>query len=81
MKKSSIIFLIFLVFAIFIPFISKPFAEHKPTVAVVLKNIDSQYWQVVNKGLELGFRDFTLVGEVHDPLYEAIEEQSALSTY
>lgn len=57
---------------------SKPFAEHKPTVAVVLKNIDSQYWQIVKKGLEKGFRDFNLVGEVHAPLNETIEEQSAL---
>ncbi|MGM0874697.1 MAG: hypothetical protein ACQEWV_07795 [Bacillota bacterium] len=65
MKKGLIVFCtIFAFSAVLIGFISKPFANEKPKVVVFLKGEDSQYWQILKTGVEKGFRDFGVDGQV-----------------
>ncbi|MFC0560339.1 substrate-binding domain-containing protein [Halalkalibacter alkalisediminis] len=79
MKKKSIIsFIGILLFAILIGFLSKSFAEEKPKVVFVLKDLNSQYWEIVKAGAEKGFRDFALDGRVVAPIIGTAEEQSEL---
>lgn len=61
--------------AIIIGFISKSLAEEKPRVTIVLKDMNSQYWEIVKAGAEKGFRDFNVNGKVVAPLEGTTEEQ------
>ncbi|WP_332696090.1 sugar ABC transporter substrate-binding protein [Halalkalibacter lacteus] len=74
-KKSFVLISIFVLFTIVIGFISKPFAEEKPKVAIVLKDLNSQYWEIVKEGAEKGFRDFSMDGQVLAPIEGTAEEQ------
>ncbi|HWO96149.1 MAG TPA: sugar ABC transporter substrate-binding protein [Bacillus sp. (in: firmicutes)] len=65
LKKSLLVLLIIFAFsAILLGFISKPFADEKPKVVVVLKELNTQYWQIIKAGAEEGFRDFGIDGKV-----------------
>jgi ribose transport system substrate-binding protein len=50
------------------------FDTEKPTVVVVLKDLDTQYFEIVKAGAEKGFRDFGLNGTVVAPSYESEED-------
>jgi ribose transport system substrate-binding protein len=79
LKKGRIVFLIGAVISvIIIVFISKSFADEKPKVVVVLKSLDSQYWEIVKAGAEKGFKDFGLDGKVIAPGDGSAEEQIKL---
>lgn len=79
MKKGKLIFLIIAVFSvIIIGFISKTFADEKPKVTVVLKDSDTQYWEIVKAGAEKAFKDFGIDGKVIAPAYDSIKEQGKL---
>ncbi|MFC0472083.1 sugar ABC transporter substrate-binding protein [Halalkalibacter kiskunsagensis] len=79
MKKKSLILLSILVtLTVAIGYISKSFAEEKPKVAVVLKDLNSQYWEIVKAGAEKGFRDFGMDGQVLAPVEGTAEEQGEI---
>ncbi|MBZ5751232.1 sugar ABC transporter substrate-binding protein [Metabacillus rhizolycopersici] len=67
MKKGKIPFLI--VVSIFVVviiggFIAKSLMGEKPRVVVVLRTLDHEYWETIKAGVEKGFRDFGIDGEV-----------------
>ena len=59
-------------------FISVTFAVKKPTVVVVLKKGDSQYWEIMKAGMEKGFKDFGIDGKVIVPNDSTTKKQSQL---
>ncbi|WP_332695976.1 sugar ABC transporter substrate-binding protein [Halalkalibacter lacteus] len=74
-KRSIFLLIIIIVFStILIGFISKSFVSKKPTVVVVLKDLHTQYWEIVKAGAEKGFRDFGIDGKVMAPSYESEED-------
>jgi ribose transport system substrate-binding protein len=76
-KKGKVIFLVvFVISVIIIGFISKSFADEKPKVVVVLKDLNSQYWEIVNAGIEKGFKDFGINGKVIAPREEQSKSRS-----
>lgn len=79
LKKGKNLFIIFTVISvIIIGFISKSFADEKPKVVIVLKDLDTQYWEIVKAGAEKGFRDFGIDGKVIAPSIESAKEQRKL---
>ncbi|MBO1515407.1 sugar ABC transporter substrate-binding protein [Metabacillus bambusae] len=79
LKKSKLLLLIVFVFsAIIIGFITKSFADEKPKVVVVLKDLNSQYWEIVNAGVNKGFQDFGMDGKVLAPRVGTVEEQNEI---
>lgn len=79
LKKGKLIFLFSLIIAVFIFFIfSKSFADDKPKVVVVLKSLDSQYWEIIKAGAETAFSDFDIDGKVLAPEDGSSEGQSKL---
>jgi ribose transport system substrate-binding protein len=48
-------------------YLSVSFADKKPTVVVVLKVADSEYWKIMKAGIEKGFKDFGINGKVMEP--------------
>lgn len=73
--KSSFVFLLCIVVfsAIIIFFITKKMEDPKPKIVVVLKDLDTQYWEIVKAGAEKGFQDFGIDGEVIAPSTESEE--------
>lgn len=59
-------------------FISITLADKKPTVVVVLKASDSQYWKIMKAGIEKGFKDFGIDGKVMIPSEATPQEQVEL---
>lgn len=59
-------------------FISVSVADKKPTVVVVLKEGDSQYWRIMKAGVEKGFKDFDIDGKVIVPSEPTPQEQVEL---
>ncbi len=49
--------------------------DEKPTVVVVLKDLDSEYWRIVEAGLRKGFEDFDIEGEIIAPTNLSFLEQ------
>jgi ribose transport system substrate-binding protein len=79
MKKRWIFIICTIVFsALLIGVISIAFANEKPKVVVVLKDLNSQYWEIVKAGAEKGFLDFEVEGEVVAPIHGSGEEQQEL---
>nr|WP_275980421.1 sugar ABC transporter substrate-binding protein [Halalkalibacter alkaliphilus] len=64
--------------ALSIGYLAKTFAKEKPAVVVVLKDLNSQYWEIVKAGAEKGFRDFGVSGKVLATANGWGEEQSEL---
>ncbi|WP_342048103.1 sugar ABC transporter substrate-binding protein [Bacillus sp. OTU530] len=50
-------------------------AEDKPKVVVVLKDFNSEYWEITKAGVEKGFRDFDVDGKVIAPKDGTVESQ------
>lgn len=76
LKKGKIIILIGVVISVIIlSFITKSFAVDRPNVVVVLKEVETQYWQIIKAGTEKGFRDFGIKGKVIAPRENSAEEQ------
>ncbi|MGM0874675.1 MAG: sugar ABC transporter substrate-binding protein [Bacillota bacterium] len=72
MKKIFIFLLIIAAFSvILIVFITKTLEDENPKVVVVLKDLDTQYWEIVKAGAEKGFRDFGIDGKVIAPSYKS----------
>lgn len=63
---------------VIIGFISRTIAEEKPKVVMILKGLDTQYWQIVRAGAEKGFKDFGIDGKVIAPHDGSADEQRKL---
>jgi ribose transport system substrate-binding protein len=59
-------------------FISVSFADKKPTVVVVLKEGNTEYWRIMKAGIEKGFKDFDIDGKVMVPSESTAQEQADL---
>lgn len=59
-------------------FISVSFADKKPTVVVVLKEGNTEYWRIMKAGIEKGFKDFDIDGKVMVPTDSTAQEQADL---
>lgn len=75
-KGLKVLLIIFVISTILIGFIFKP--DEKPKVVVVLKELDTEYWQFVRVGVERGFREFNIDGEVIAPRFGSAKLQNAL---
>ncbi|OIJ22273.1 hypothetical protein BKP45_06420 [Anaerobacillus alkalidiazotrophicus] len=75
--RSRILFLIF-IFTIVTIIVFNQFVDEKTRVVVVLKDLDTEYWNIVKAGAEKGFRDFGIKGKVVAPRYEDVENQKEL---
>jgi ribose transport system substrate-binding protein len=74
--KKSFLFLLVIVAlsALFLFFITKKLEDAKPEVVVVLKELDTQYWKIVEAGAKKGFRDFGIDGKVIAPSSKSAQE-------
>jgi ribose transport system substrate-binding protein len=56
--------------------------EERPKMVVVLKDLDSEYWKVVQAGAEKAFHDFHVDGEIVAPqsLYSVSDQNSLLKS-
>jgi len=78
-KNGKLVFIVGAVISvIIISFISRSFADERPKVVIVLKNMDTQYWEIVKAGAEKAFSDFGIDGKVLAPLDGSTREQSRL---
>lgn len=67
-KKGKFIFVIGAVISVMIlGYMSVSYADKKPTVVVVLKVADSEYWKIMKTGIEKGFEDFGINGKIMEP--------------
>jgi ribose transport system substrate-binding protein len=67
-KKGKFILVIGAVISVMIlGYMSVSYADKKPTVVVVLKVADSEYWKIMKAGIEKGFKDFGINGKVMEP--------------
>jgi ribose transport system substrate-binding protein len=64
--------------AMVLSFISVSFADKKPTVVVVLKEGNTEYWRIMKAGIEKGFKDFDIDGKVMVPTDSTAQEQADL---
>ncbi|WP_160723673.1 sugar ABC transporter substrate-binding protein [Bacillus sp. USDA818B3_A] len=68
MKKKRLILLVSVVLICgFIDYFYEVFAAEKPTVAVVLKESESEYWKIMASGFEKGFKNFGVNGKIYAP--------------
>ncbi|MDR4950325.1 sugar ABC transporter substrate-binding protein [Neobacillus cucumis] len=68
MKKNLLFLLWFLVFSsILLCFKVKSYEDAKPKVVVVLKDLNTEYWEIVKAGADKGFQDFGINGQVVAP--------------
>jgi ribose transport system substrate-binding protein len=77
-KRPIIILILFTFFAVLLGVIVKPFQDDRPKVIVVLKDLNTDYWQLVKEGVEKGFRDFDINGKVIAPNEGSAEKQGDL---
>jgi ribose transport system substrate-binding protein len=79
LKKGKIYLVIGAVISVLVlSFISISFADKKPTVVVVLKEGNSEYWKIMKAGIEKGFKDFDIDGKVMVPSLSTAQEQADL---
>lgn len=77
LKNLSFYLLIILTVSLFlIVYISKTLSAEKPNVTVVLKGLNSDYWELMAAGARKGFEDFGINGKVIAPSDgSTVEEQ------
>jgi ribose transport system substrate-binding protein len=79
LKKGKVMLVMGAVISVMVlGFISISFADKKPTVVVVLKAADSEYWKIMKAGIEKGFKDFGIDGKVMVPSEATPQEQVEL---
>jgi ribose transport system substrate-binding protein len=66
-KWKTILVMGAVISVIVLGFLSVTLANKKPTVVVVLKAMDSEYWKIMKAGIEKGFKDFGINGKVLVP--------------
>lgn len=66
MKKKWLILIVGLVFLVcIVGLVFKVYAQDQPTIDVVLKNSNSQYWDIMSAGIVKGFHDFHAEGKIY----------------
>ncbi|MFS0634388.1 sugar ABC transporter substrate-binding protein [Mesobacillus foraminis] len=76
LKNRKTIFLLFAMISfIIIGSISQSRADEKPKVTMLLKDLDTQYWQILKAGAEKGFKDFGIQGKIVATKAESYYEQ------
>ncbi|WHZ05724.1 substrate-binding domain-containing protein [Neobacillus sp. YX16] len=79
LKKGNIYLIMGAVISVMVlSFISVTFADKKPTVVVVLKKGNTEYWRIMKAGIEKGFKDFDIDGKVMVPTDSTAQEQADL---
>ncbi|MCL7746639.1 sugar ABC transporter substrate-binding protein [Halalkalibacter alkaliphilus] len=79
MLKNRFLLLYLLVVAItLVFFLSKAIGNEKPTIVVVIKDLDTQYFQLLKAGAEKGFQDFGVNGKVIAP---SVDSEEVLQKY
>ncbi|TDL65050.1 sugar ABC transporter substrate-binding protein [Rhodococcus qingshengii] len=79
LKKGKIYLIMGAVISVMVlSFISISFADKKPTVVVVLKEGNTEYWRIMKAGIEKGFKDFDIDGKVMVPTDSTAQEQADL---
>ncbi|PAE37406.1 sugar ABC transporter substrate-binding protein [Bacillus sp. 7884-1] len=79
LKKGKIYLIMGAVISVMVlSFISVSFADKKPTVVVVLKEGNTEYWRIMKAGIEKGFKDFNIDGKVMVPTDSTAQEQADL---
>jgi ribose transport system substrate-binding protein len=79
LKKGKIYLIMGAVISVMVlSFISVSFADKKPTVVVVLKEGNTEYWRIMKAGIEKGFKDFDIDGKVMVPTDSTAQEQADL---
>jgi ribose transport system substrate-binding protein len=75
-KLSFFLLIIFILSLFLIVYISKTLSAEKPNVTVVLKGLNSEYWELMAAGARKGFEDFGINGTViAPPEGTTVEEQ------
>jgi ribose transport system substrate-binding protein len=77
-KGKSILVMGAVISVIVLGFISVTLADKKPTVVVVLKEGNTEYWRIMKAGIEKGFKDFDIDGKVMVPSDATAQEQADL---
>ncbi|MDQ0199420.1 sugar ABC transporter substrate-binding protein [Neobacillus ginsengisoli] len=78
-KKGKLVLLVTVIISVIVfGFISKSLVDDKPKVVLVLKGLNSQYWQIVKAGAEKAFKDFGIDGKVIGPSDGSAKEQGRL---
>ncbi len=77
-KGKTIVVFGAVISVLILSFITVSFADKKPTVVVVLKAADSQYWKIMKAGMEKGFKDFGIDGKVIEPSEATPQKQVEL---
>jgi ribose transport system substrate-binding protein len=77
-KGKSILVMGAVISVIVLGFISVTLADKKPTVVVVLKKGNTEYWRIMKAGIEKGFKDFDIDGKVMVPSDATAQEQADL---
>jgi ribose transport system substrate-binding protein len=77
-KGKSILVMGAVISVIVLGFISVTLADKKPTVVVVLKEGNTEYWRIMKAGIEKGFKDFNIDGKVMVPSDATAQEQADL---
>jgi ribose transport system substrate-binding protein len=78
-KKGKMMVVMAAIITVFVlGFISLTYADKKPTVVVVLKEGNSEYWRIMKAGIEKGFKDFDIDGKVLVPSQATDQEQADL---
>ncbi|MBZ5753659.1 sugar ABC transporter substrate-binding protein [Metabacillus rhizolycopersici] len=79
MFKNKLFFFLLIIFILslfLIVYISKTLSAEKPNVTVVLKDLNVEYWMIMEAGVKKGFHDFGINGKVITPPDGAsVEEQ------
>lgn len=79
LKKGKIYLIMGSVISVMVlSFISVSFADKRPTVVVVLKEGNTEYWRIMKAGIEKGFKDFDINGKVMVPTDSTAQEQADL---
>ncbi|MEC1903573.1 sugar ABC transporter substrate-binding protein [Priestia megaterium] len=75
-KLSFFLLIIFILSLFLIVYIPKKLSAEKPNVTVVLKELNPEYWRIMEAGARKGFQDFGVNGKVIAPSDGAsVEEQ------
>ncbi|OIJ22265.1 hypothetical protein BKP45_06380 [Anaerobacillus alkalidiazotrophicus] len=78
-NKLIILTIAFTFISIMIGVVNNKYLAQKPKVVVVLKGLETQYWEIVKAGVEKGFHDFGVEGKVVAPISETeIDAQEML---
>jgi ribose transport system substrate-binding protein len=78
LKNRSLLLYLLVVAVTLVFYLSKALGIEKPTIVVVIKDLDTQYFQLLKAGAEKGFQDFGVNGKVIAP---SVDSEEVLQEY